>query len=51
MIINNDPLNKMNDYINSVLIPFIVKSFDSIIISRFGGGGGNSFNKITNSLN
>ena len=30
MIINNDSLNKMNDYINSVLIPFIVKSFDFI---------------------
>ena len=30
MIINNDSLNKMNDYINSVLIPFVVKSFDFI---------------------
>jgi len=30
LIKNNDDIDKMNEYINSVLIPFVVKSFDFI---------------------
>ena len=29
-LINNNSTGKMNKYINSILIPFIVKSFDFI---------------------
>ena len=30
IMINKDSLDKMNEYLNSVLIPFVVKSFDFI---------------------